>query len=391
MGRRSHSTALAVWMNGEHVGICVTAANGAQSFLYDAAWIESPVARRLSLSLPMRPASEPYTGPVLEAFFDNLLPDNREIRARLRRRFGARSTEAFDLLAELGRDCVGALQILPESAPRPDIMRTTARALDAAGVERAIDASLGTALGYGPDLNGFRLSLAGAQEKAAFLQKDGVWCEPFGRYALHAYFQTSHRACRPRPRSLHLGRERVALHSTRRGLRRSPWHHAPSKLSAPRKVLVVERFDRRLAPDGSYWLRLPQEDFCQATGTSPEAKYESQGGPGIRRIMDLLTAFPKRRKAIASIFSVPRSSTGSWPRLTATPRISASSCMPVEASSHSALRYLLGPSPYRNRAGSVDPPTGAHGDGRLRKKHPLSLGRNPGSPLDRDRPPCPSA
>lgn len=45
------------------------------------------------------------------------------------------------------------------------------------------------------------------------------------------------------------------------------------------KALVVERFDRRLS-DRGYWLRLPHEDFCQATGTPPGAKYEADGGPG---------------------------------------------------------------------------------------------------------------
>jgi len=36
-----------------------------------------------------------------------------------------------------------------------------------------------------------------------------------------------------------------------------------------RKTLVVERFDRQLAADGAWWLRLPQEDFCQSTATPP--------------------------------------------------------------------------------------------------------------------------
>jgi serine/threonine-protein kinase HipA len=54
------------------------------------------------------------------------------------------------------------------------------------------------------------------------------------------------------------------------------------------KTLVVERFDRRLSEDRTWWLRLPQEDFCQATGTPPALKYENEGGPGIRKIMDLL-------------------------------------------------------------------------------------------------------
>ncbi len=54
------------------------------------------------------------------------------------------------------------------------------------------------------------------------------------------------------------------------------------------KALVIERFDRRLAQDGKWYVRLPQEDFCQATGTPPDLKYESDGGPGIADILELL-------------------------------------------------------------------------------------------------------
>ena len=54
------------------------------------------------------------------------------------------------------------------------------------------------------------------------------------------------------------------------------------------KVLVVERFDRSPSSDGSWIIRRPQEDMCQATGTSPLHKYQSDGGPGIAQIMELL-------------------------------------------------------------------------------------------------------
>lgn len=50
----------------------------------------------------------------------------------------------------------------------------------------------------------------------------------------------------------------------------------------------MERFDRRLHPSGSHWLRLPVEDCCQATGTPPGQKYENQGGPGMVAIAGLL-------------------------------------------------------------------------------------------------------
>jgi serine/threonine-protein kinase HipA len=58
------------------------------------------------------------------------------------------------------------------------------------------------------------------------------------------------------------------------------------------KALAVERFDRMwwAAPDGQqHLIRLPQEDLCQATATAPDLKYEAQGGPGIDRIMSVLS------------------------------------------------------------------------------------------------------
>ena len=54
------------------------------------------------------------------------------------------------------------------------------------------------------------------------------------------------------------------------------------------KTFVVERFDRTPSSDGSWIIRLPQEDMCQATGASPLRKYQSDGGPGIAQIMELL-------------------------------------------------------------------------------------------------------
>jgi serine/threonine protein kinase HipA of HipAB toxin-antitoxin module len=50
------------------------------------------------------------------------------------------------------------------------------------------------------------------------------------------------------------------------------------------KVLVVERFDRQIHSSGKYWLRLVQEDFCQATATPSSMKYERDGGQGVLEI-----------------------------------------------------------------------------------------------------------
>ena len=54
------------------------------------------------------------------------------------------------------------------------------------------------------------------------------------------------------------------------------------------RVLVVERFDRQVSRDGRWLMRLPQEDFCQATGCSPLRKYENEGGPGLQALFGIL-------------------------------------------------------------------------------------------------------
>ena len=61
------------------------------------------------------------------------------------------------------------------------------------------------------------------------------------------------------------------------------------------KILSVERFDRRWWKSDQL-LRLPQEDMCQATGTSPVLKYEADGGPGVDRIMALLDGSIERER-----------------------------------------------------------------------------------------------
>src|SRR5277367_5069205 len=104
MGRLSKSRALSVWMNGERVGEWRLPTGGGQELIYAESWLSSKASRPISLSFPLRPSQEPYRAGV-EAFFENLLPDNRRIRERIQRRFRTNSEDAFDLLQEIGRDC----------------------------------------------------------------------------------------------------------------------------------------------------------------------------------------------------------------------------------------------------------------------------------------------
>lgn len=117
MGCRSHTRTLGLWMNGARAGTWSLAPKAPDILQYDLAWTQSGQGRPLSLSLPFTPDNAPHRGAQVRAYFENLLPDSKEIRERLARRFNTGSTGAFELLAEIGRDCVGALEILPEDAP----------------------------------------------------------------------------------------------------------------------------------------------------------------------------------------------------------------------------------------------------------------------------------
>src|SRR5690606_40527921 len=130
-------------------------------------WQAAPHGRPLSLSLPLTPGTAPHRGEVVRAYFDNLLPDSQDIRARAASRFHARSTGAFDLLAQIGRDCVGALQILPDgTAPESiDIVEATPLAEhEVAAILRGTVAPPALGAGSFPADDNFRLAIAGAPE-----------------------------------------------------------------------------------------------------------------------------------------------------------------------------------------------------------------------------------
>src|SRR5262245_10213979 len=100
-------------MNGEQVGEWSSLRTGTPVFKYASTWANSKHARALSLSIPLT-ASLEVRGEQVENYFDNLLPDSPDIRRRIRTRFDTASSDAFDLLSAIGRDCVGAVQLLPE-------------------------------------------------------------------------------------------------------------------------------------------------------------------------------------------------------------------------------------------------------------------------------------
>ena len=285
------SAALNAWMNGERVGTW-SVDRGMHSFRYDPSWLTSPKMRSLSLSLPIT-ASREVRGAAVANYFDNLLPDSDRMRARLSRRFKTKRADAFSLLEAIGRDCVGAVQLLPEDTAPEGWNRVDCEPLSEARIVdilHAVPAEAGPGSGgasHDDDL--FRLSIAGVQEKTAFLKVKGRWCRPHGATPTTHIFKL--------PLGVVGGSRRVDLSDSVP----NEWVCAQivSELGLPvaptamarfgdQTVLVVERFDREWMDGGAWIARLPQEDFCQALGVPPKLKYERDGGPGMAKCLQLL-------------------------------------------------------------------------------------------------------
>ena len=289
MATNSLRSQLIIWMNGIRVGVWSPPVSNASSLQYDPAWIESPERRVMSLSLPFTPGNIPMRGRMVTDFFDNLLPDTEEIRRRIMTRYGTRSTKPFDLLSAIGRECVGAIQLLSEGETPEGFDRIEGEVLDEKGVEQALNAAISGSPLMAMDEEEFRISIAGAQEKTAFLFHKGRWWRPSGSTPTTHIFKL--------PLGL-IGNLQVDM----QGSVENEWISSRIMNAfglktaqceilrfGERKVLSVERFDRALM-DGSWIARLPQEDFCQALGVPVTQKYENQGGPGIAKILGVLNA-----------------------------------------------------------------------------------------------------
>ncbi len=285
MARPRLSATLDLFMNGETVGQLTSTATGQLQFSYADEWLQSDASRPLSLSLPL--SSQLFRGSVVENFFENLLPDSQSIKQRIQARFGAKSNNCFDLLWHVGRDCVGALQLLPEGQDSGATVATSAEPLSDAQIAHILHNYRSAPLGMGED-DDFRISIAGAQEKTALLHWNGRWCRPLGATPTsHIFKLPLGQIANGRIDMADSVENEWLCHLILKAYN-IPVADAEIGRFEDAKALIVKRFDRRWSDDGSWLIRLPQEDMCQALNVPVALKYENIGGPGIEALMGLL-------------------------------------------------------------------------------------------------------
>lgn len=282
MAKKPARIPLDVLLNGRKVGQLRREASGAIDFQYDQSWLDWEHNFPVSLSLPLR--EDKYIGEPVIAVFDNLLPDNEDVRRTVAARQHADGIDPYSLLTAIGRDCVGALQFLPAGEGPGKVGAINAVPISDQDIAETLSNLATAPLGMGDDRE-FRISIAGVQEKAAFLYwKDG-WHVPHGSSA-----------------TTHIFKPQIGIRGNLDFTHSVENEHLCMRivdaLDIPvasteivdfddTRALVVERFDRLWTKDNRL-LRRPQEDCCQALSFPPTQKYQSDGGPGVADILDFL-------------------------------------------------------------------------------------------------------
>lgn len=283
MGRKRQRRVLDVYVGSSKVGMYSLEPSGATSFRYDPDWLSFDKAFPISVSMPL--TDRVWSGESAANYFDGLLPDDRTVREKIAAHEHADSAGIFDLLAVLGRDCVGALRFVPEGLDPGDPTNMEYRPVSDDEIAARIASLEVTPLGVNINDDDFRISIAGVQEKTAFLLIDKQWQLPLG----------------PTPTS-HIFKPAMKESAIGADFSDTPWNEwlclelcrALGAESAKAEVLklddkpviVIERFDR-VWRDGVIY-RIPQEDMCQALGVPPVRKYQSDGGPSIDSVLKFL-------------------------------------------------------------------------------------------------------
>lgn len=262
---------LAVWMYGAQIG-ALSRRGDTFSFQYTADAVGGGGGRPLlSVSMPTR--SRSYRGQLPLVFFDGLLPEG-EIRRMIAYDFGLDDRDVFALLEALGRDCAGALILLPEG--EPPVAGGQPERISDDEIARRLRELRFHPLGVDQRV---RVSLAGMQEKLLLARGEDGWGLPVDGAPSTHILKPAHPLL-----PLSIANEALCL----RAASHLGMHVAAAEVAEFSGVsaLVIERYDRIRTPDGV--VRLHQEDFCQALGVDSERKYEERGGPSLRRCADVL-------------------------------------------------------------------------------------------------------
>jgi serine/threonine-protein kinase HipA len=273
------ATDLVVLLFEQPIGRVSRSKGGRLSFTYEPEWRKALEAIPLSLSMPL--AARTHRHVPIAAYLWGLLPDNEAIIQRWAVKFHVSPRNPFALISHVGQDCAGAAQfVLPERVEEClSSKKDSIEWLTEADVAERIRTLKADSSAWRIPRDTGQFSLAGAQPKTALLLQGKKWGVPAGRIpTTHILkpptgdfdgFAENEHFCLALARTLGL----PAASST--------------ILNFDSEVVIcIERYDR-VRTDKDI-VRVHQEDMCQAMGIEPTKKYENEGGPGAKDIVELI-------------------------------------------------------------------------------------------------------
>ena len=174
--RPRKSQTLDIYFRDRLVGELTKSYSGAITFTYGTEWIKNGFA--ISQSLPL--SEKTHSGDKPRIYFENLLPDLNEVRDLIAQKLKAQSSDAFDILSVIGNDCVGALRFESHGKKVEYSNKIKSRKLTKRELNNIINNLKKFPLGMNDDVEDFRISLAGAQDKTALLRLKTNWHLPIG-------------------------------------------------------------------------------------------------------------------------------------------------------------------------------------------------------------------
>lgn len=266
------------------------------SFQYSDEYIDDG---EVALSARMPIQEPPFPAERVMPYLLGLIPESTEARQRWANQLDVSPDDAFDMLAAMGWDCPGAVQFC-----EPERLNELAqRSLEYAQTD---DKAIGSRLRAFEDTEASwtmpeeHWSLGGQQEKFALARISGQWFEAHGAAATTHIFK---------PGIKRLKFQALVEHLTMRAASLAGVTVAPSEYRQfdGQWAIVIERFDRALDL-GDEIRRLHQEDFCQATGRTPDRKYEERRGPTLRDMNNVIQresiSLKDDREALADFLAI---------------------------------------------------------------------------------------
>jgi serine/threonine-protein kinase HipA len=249
---------LPVYFETREVG-WITSADDTAGFVYSDAWRQLPGAFPVSLTMPLSRAS--YDASIIVPWAANLLPESATL-GTVGHMLGKSPADVIGLLSEMGRDTAGALSI---GQPGTGLVAGKWRKIpDKQALERILNELPHKPFLVGED--GVSMSLAGVQTKLAVaVDGDTIYIPIDGAPSTHII--------KPDGERLPGAVQNEAFCLTLARMVGIPTPKVTTGIAGARSYLLVERYDRRY--DGKRWRRLHQEDFCQALGRPPAAKYQN--------------------------------------------------------------------------------------------------------------------